>query len=217
MQKADNYKDPSMRDFFRMENEKKLTRYRQLNQLAKKGQIVFAGSSLMEQFPVNELIMDTEIQKIIYNRGMSAYTTAQYLDVLDVCVLDLEPSKLFINIGSNDLTLPDRPMEILEKNYREILKRIKDRLPTCQIVILAYYPVRKVLDFPGTRPRTMEDVAAGNAVAAKLAEEFGCTFLNVNHILTDEEGYLRAEYSSDGMHMWPKAYAMILKELEPHL
>lgn len=33
-----------------MDKQNKITRYRQLNQTARKGQIVFAGSSLMEMF-----------------------------------------------------------------------------------------------------------------------------------------------------------------------
>ena len=35
-----------------MDKQDKITRYRQLNQTAQKGQIVFAGSSLMEMFPI---------------------------------------------------------------------------------------------------------------------------------------------------------------------
>lgn len=39
------------------ESEQKVRSFRQLNRVAKKGETVFAGSSLMEQFPVNELMM----------------------------------------------------------------------------------------------------------------------------------------------------------------
>ena len=38
------------------QDREKLESYRQLNRLAKKGQAVFTGSSLMEQFPLNEML-----------------------------------------------------------------------------------------------------------------------------------------------------------------
>jgi len=38
------------------EKEDKVERYRRLNRFVRKGQIVFAGSSLMEQFPIYELL-----------------------------------------------------------------------------------------------------------------------------------------------------------------
>ena len=36
----------------------KLERYRRLNQFAQLGKVLFVGSSLMEQFPINELLLD---------------------------------------------------------------------------------------------------------------------------------------------------------------
>jgi len=80
-----------MKEFFAKMDRDKLRKYRELNAVAPKGQTVCAGSSLMENFPVNELLMNLGSTKKIYNRGMSAFTIAQYDEVLDI-VLDLEPS-----------------------------------------------------------------------------------------------------------------------------
>lgn len=59
---------------FFQENQKrekadKITRYHHLNRYVKKGQIVFAGSSLMEQFPIYEFLLDDQLPLTIYNRG----------------------------------------------------------------------------------------------------------------------------------------------------
>ena len=43
---------------FGREKEKKLNQYRQLNAFVKKGQTLFTGSSLMEQFPIAEYCMN---------------------------------------------------------------------------------------------------------------------------------------------------------------
>ena len=212
---------PEIPDHIRRENEKKALRYRMLNQAAQKGQIVFTGSSLMEQFPIGELLMSLGIWKVVYNRSFSGYITTELMEVLDDCVLGLEPSKLFINIGTNDLDLIDNPIERLEIHYREILQRIQYRLPECETFMLEYYPVCRdtgsIKVPPGKRIRTKEAVEQGNRVVRKLAREFGCQNINVNHVLQDEEGYLRPELASDYIHMWPTAYMLILEELKHYL
>ena len=54
-------------------NEYMVEKYRQLNESAKKGQILFVGSSLMEHFPINEILMSRGLSTVIYNRGISGY------------------------------------------------------------------------------------------------------------------------------------------------
>ena len=44
-----------IKGFFQKDKDDKVKRYRHLNKYAKKGQILFTGSSLMEQFPINEI------------------------------------------------------------------------------------------------------------------------------------------------------------------
>ena len=49
----------------------KLVRYDYLNRTVVPGQILFAGSSLMEQFPVHEFQLGAGLSSLIYNRGIS--------------------------------------------------------------------------------------------------------------------------------------------------
>ena len=56
--------------FMKKEQMEKIGKYCILNEAAKKGEILFTGSSLMEQFPINELLMNEGMEQIIYNRGV---------------------------------------------------------------------------------------------------------------------------------------------------
>ena len=51
-----------------MAKQDKIIRYRQLNQTAQKGQIVFAGSSLMEMFPIEQFVAEDNLPVVVYNR-----------------------------------------------------------------------------------------------------------------------------------------------------
>ena len=95
------------------EQQEKLERYRILNQNVKKGEILFTGSSLMEQFPINELLMTQGMSQVIYNRGIGGFTTQDMLLCMEEMVFGTEPSRIFINIGTNDIGSPDYKLETL--------------------------------------------------------------------------------------------------------
>ncbi|MEK3901882.1 GDSL-type esterase/lipase family protein [Paenibacillus sp. FSL R7-0179] len=210
------------------EKEEKVKKYSILNTLALQGQTVLAGSSLMEFFPVNELQQRLEKRTVIYNRGIAGYVTRELLEALEVCVLELAPSRLFINIGTNDISSADgeyEPQKLLA-NYNEILTRIGERLPECKVYVMAYYPVNAKAEFPGMdeelranyfRTRTNAALLEANRAVEELAVKHGYEFINVNEGLTDAEGNLKAEYTMDGVHMYANGYAVVLNNLKGYL
>lgn len=222
----------SMRQFGEMmqkqskaEQQKKVKNYARLNRYAKKGGVLFTGSSLMEQFPVCEFSMDDGIDKIIYNRGIGGFTTDDFLEHIDVQLLDLEPSKVFINIGTNDMSpqYGEKWMEHLLSNYRAILTQCKEKLPKTEVYMMAYYPVNASLpDAPFFASamlavRSNQNLALVNEKMEALAAEFGYHFINVNDGLTDGDGNLKAEYTIEGIHMYADAYRLVFENLKSYI
>ena len=80
----------------------RVMRFRYLNEFVKPGQILFAGSSLMEQFPIQEFVADFDLPLTIYNRGVGGFTTSEMIACMQDCVYALRPAYIFINIGTND-------------------------------------------------------------------------------------------------------------------
>lgn len=199
----------------------KVERYRRLNKFVKKGQILFVGSSLMEQFPVNELLMDLNLPLTVYNRGIGGFTTRELREVLDVCVWELEPRHIFINIGTNDLNAPDYELSGLLERYEDILRAIREHLPETGLTLLAYYPVNPEAADPGMaqalRQRSNARIAQANRGVKELAEKLGASFLDVNGGITDSAGNMKAEYTVEGMHMYGDGYMQVLKALLPTL
>ena len=84
-----------MQERSRQEKQDKVKRFRYLNRYVQKGKIVFAGSSLMEQFPLYEFLQDEGLPCTAYNRGVGGFTTEEFAQALEECVLALEPAHLF--------------------------------------------------------------------------------------------------------------------------
>ena len=138
------------------DQQDKLERFRILNQNAKKGEILFTGSSLMEQFPVNELLMTRGMRQVVYNRGIGGFTTEDMLRNMEEMVFAVKPRKIFINIGTNDIGSQGYRLEKLMENYGKIITQIRERLPEAEIYMMAYYPVNETDKLPeGEWAKTM--------------------------------------------------------------
>lgn len=222
--------DPEAAKFFQAQaqsaKENLWRSYTDLNKIAQKGQILFTGSSLMEQFPINEIAMSMGITKVLYNRGIGGTTTDEFLEHIHTVLLDLEPSKVFINIGTNDIAprADGTPwQEHLLGNYARILQILKEKLPQTQVYMMAYYPINPDLpDAPewtkfAFQTRTNAALCDTNAKLAVLAERYGCHFIDCNDGIKDQQGRQKAEFSKEGMHMYPAAYVEVFKALRPYL
>ncbi len=196
-----------------------LARYRDLNLSAPRGGIVFAGSSLMEQFPIECFAREDGIS--VLNRGISGYVTKELLENLDICILDLAPSRLFINIGTNDLSQMECSPELLMERYAEILRRIRDALPKAEIFVMAYYPVNPDVASGGMREvlrvRSNDKISCANALLPALCTRFGARFIDVNAPLMDALGRLKAEYTTEGMHINEQGYRAVYPLLKQYL
>lgn len=210
------------KEAWRLEKEKMVEGFRAKNRLCEKGQVVFAGSSLMEMFPVEEWAGELgEDAPRLYNRGVGGYRTDDMLPIVDLCVTDLQPSKVFINIGTNDLSDPDLPMETMIQRYDEILTRIEAAVPGVRIYLMAYYPINyeaATEDMkPGLLIRTNEKIAAANGLVEKLAAKHGQRYIDVNDPLKDDMGRLKAEYTIEGMHIKPEGYRAIFPAIVKYI
>lgn len=206
------------------EQQEKLERYRILNQNVKKGEILFTGSSLMEQFPINELLMTKGMHQVVYNRGIGGFTTEDMLRNMEEMVFAVKPRKIFINIGTNDIGSQGYRLEKLMENYGKIITQIRERLPEAEIYMMAYYPVNETDKLPEGEwaktmflTRTNENISIANKAVEEMAGRMGCHFINVNQGLTDEAGKLKKEFTVEGIHMYANGYEVVLENMRPFL
>ena len=199
------------------DKEKKILRYREENKTAKYGQIVFTGSSLMEMFPINKLLEEHNDSIIVYNRGIGGFVSRELLEVIDVCAIDLKPSKIFINIGTNDLSDSRIPISELMENYDKIISKIEASLPETVIYLMAYYPVNYEAADENMKEclkiRNNEKIRTANAEVKKLAEKHSQRYIDINKNLMDEQGRLKAEYTIEGLHINEDGYRAVYNDI----
>lgn len=105
--------------------------FKGINELAMKGEIVIYGSTYMANFPFYELINKSKLENAVYNRSIEGMTIDEALELLQVCVLDLRPSKVFLHLGEEDFDQHDS----IEK-YQRLVGRVKEALPDAEIYLI---------------------------------------------------------------------------------
>ncbi len=199
-----------------MTKDERVAYYKELNQKVIPGQIVCAGSSLMEQFPVEKFIKEDQLDVTLYNRGIGGYITDELLEHIDTCILDLQPSRLFINIGTNDLSNPNVTIPQMIANYDRILSIVQEKLPQVEIYMMAYYPINYEAAAeemkPCLRVRTNERINEANEAVEVLAQKHHARYIDINTPLKDAQGSLKAEYTIEGMHITEEGYRSIFPE-----
>ena len=185
--------------------------------MAVKGQILFVGSSLMEMFPIEDFMKERKKNIVVYNRGVGGYKTEDLLNAMDVCIYELEPKRIFINIGTNDLSDPDISIEEMINNYDRIINEIEERLPGVMLYLMAYYPINYEAAAENMKVclkiRTNAKIDKANEEVEKLATKHGAKYIDVNDKLKDSAGNLKAEYTIEGMHIKEEGYRAILEDV----
>lgn len=210
-------------EFMRKEQQKKLENFRELNKTAQKGHILFTGSSLMEMFPVTDFLPEDGSEQIIYNRGIGGFVTDDMLRNMNEQIFDLEPSAIFINIGTNDISDSSKSFyEVLSHmlgNYEKILQQIKERLPDTKVFVMAFYPVctKGRENEPVFINRNNKNLLTANEAVWKLSEKMGYCYIDVNNGLTDGNGMLKENITIDGIHMHPDGYRIVWNNLKSYL
>ena len=201
-----------------------LTKYDTANLSVKKGQTLFVGSSLMEIFPIEKWEEEgkVEFSHYIYNRAVRATTTAFLLEHIDSQIFNLEPSKIFINIGTNDIGF-EVPEDEFLTNYDKIMSEIADKLPDTEVYVMRYYPINTVDFGHDTDERTLFETRSNEKFQTasdkidKIAQKHNFHFIDVNAGLSDENGNLKKELTIDGAHLNPAGYEIVLENLKKYL
>lgn len=198
------------------EQAKMQEKYRELNQVSvKEPDIIFIGDSIVEYYPLQELL---QTNKVLINRGIRGYKTDLLLDNLDAHLFGSALDKVFILIGTNDIGKEIPQSETLE-NLEGVIQKISREYPLAQIQLLSVLPVNEGEEYKGTvYLRTNEKIQELNRAYQGLASIYtNVQFIDLYETLLDETGQLDQEFTTDGLHLTIAGYALLSSELDKYL
>lgn len=104
---------------------------KKFNDLALPGEIVIFGSTYMSEFPIYELTNKCKLENAVYNRSVKGLTVTEAIEILDDCVVDIHPNKVFIALGEEDESNPNAVSE-----YADLISTIRQKLPKTTVYLI---------------------------------------------------------------------------------
>lgn len=195
--------------------DNKCQSYATQNVNSAKGQIVFVGDSITDLYILDDHYADLPIA--CYNRGIGGDTTSGVLRRLKVSIFDIEPSKVVLLIGTNDINGGCGEEEILER-YEQIIDEIYAALPEVDLYCVSIIPQNDDIEEYShiILSETTAKILSINPKIRSLAEEKGATFVDLFPLLADENNHLIKEYSDDGLHLNEKGFEVWTSLMKPY-
>ena len=163
--------------------------------------IIFLGNSITANTDWTELLGIRNLK----NRGISGDITFGVLDRLDE-VIEGKPSKVFILIGINDISrnIPD---ELILRNYKTMISRIKAGSPSTQIYFQTMLPTNNTFDKFKNHYNKEEHIIGLNRALKELATKENITLIDLYAEFLDSDKRLDKRYTIDGLHLSVMGYA----------
>ena len=142
------------------------------------------------------------IFKLLEDKGVTYQKTGEKVDLKEI-LQEKRYGKIYIMLGMNELGYGDTPMYL--KQYLKVIKQIKEWQPGVIIYVMANLHVSQEKNNMETEFNNI-NINDKNAASARLANGRDVFYLDCNPLFTDEEGYLQAELTFDGVHLYAQHY-----------
>jgi lysophospholipase L1-like esterase len=161
---------------------------------------VFVGDSLFQWLPMEYLPDD----RLWLNQSVSGETTAHIVERLTYFEY-VRPDAIYIMAGVNDLKNGIAP-DILVSYMELIVQRLKVQHPQSRIVVLSILP---------TRLSTISNdlIQQVNQQIAFAIRQRGAEFVDLQPSFLDDQGQLRLDLTTDGIHLSPQGYSFLTQHL----
>ncbi len=129
------------------------------------------------------------------------------------------PSHMVLSFGLNGIVGFAENLNSYLGNYRKLIEKIQETSPETRITVQSVYPVAQENDQSNWRfslsPKEINRrILLLNGALSELCETLeGVCYVDTASALTDSSGYLKTEFTTDGIHLTERAYDEILRVL----
>lgn len=163
--------------------------------------MVVIGDSITEGFSFNKILPE---EIVMAGAGATVgYIHEEYMEKL----IDKNPNKIFIMLGSDDLLMPvDEPKKMFIDGYRILIEDIKKELPESKVYVQS---ITRVTDKALEAEPRYGNIDEYNQALIQLAEEVQVKYLDIDTLLSDNQNL----YAEDGIHLKKEFYNIWLDRL----
>jgi len=164
-------------------------------------EIIFLGNSITEYCDWYELFGKSNIK----NRGIRGDIINGVTDRLDE-VVESNPKKIFLMIGTNDLG-EKRSVDDILFDYEKLVNLILHKTPDTELYLQSILPTK---DNPNQKNCDIIEINKG---IVQIANTYSLTYVNLFDLLKTDNNELNMKFSYDGLHINGEGYLIWKNEI----
>lgn len=142
------------------------------------------------------------IFKLLEDAGVTYQKTGQKVDLKEM-LQEKHYGKVYIMLGMNELGYGDTNRYM--KQYLKVVRQIREWQPDAIIFIMANLHVSQEKNNMESEFNNV-NINDKNVASARLANGRDIFYLDCNPLFTDDDGYLQADLTFDGVHLYAQHY-----------
>lgn len=175
---------------------------------------IMIGNSMVEGF-----FMWAGMEKnlaFVYGTGA---TVANAVGGMDLAKITLNASDYYTDIylmfGLNEI---GTDVNSFVQNYKRLVDFIREHQTKANIYIISVTPVTRQVDEDPNEVQNMDRIRLFNAALQEFCVDQGCWYLDIYHLLLDDNGYLSGDYAyiGDGKHFEKSGYVAWANYMKTH-
>ena len=192
---------------YALENQKLLKLHNKGNR------IVLIGDSITEFWERYDSIFFSQNNYI--NRGISSQTTSQILERVQNDVIDLQPKRVIILVGINDIAENNGPISLEETFQNIVLMVNKANENNVEAILCSVLPTNSFYWNPKVQP--IDKIMQLNQMIKAYSLINQIKYVDYYTEMIDENLGLDTKYSDDGVHPNLDGYLKMKTLLETHI
>lgn len=178
--------------------------------------VLFFGDSITDYWDLDRYFDEHHI-----NKGISGNVTDDLLNRIEQDVIDYQPKKIFILIGTNDLAR-GKDSEYIVKQIEKIVNKIEQESKNTEIYIESILPINddeeeEKINIEAVGNRKNSDIQKANRLIKELCEKRNITYIDTYSEFTNEDGKLKLNYTKEGLHLSDEGYEVLANILKKYL
>lgn len=167
---------------------------------------VFIGDSITEGLAEYDILNE---ENVCAKLGLSL----DDVDAQTTKAVSLKPEKVFLLLGSNDIEYEQETPKAFADKYKQVINRIKLRLPEAKLYIQSILPV---LSQAAKQDKLVNNTRIDefNAAVKQMAEQEKLEYINIASVLNESNKNL---YEQDGEHFKIQFYPLWLNYVEANI
>jgi len=166
-----------------------------------KTDIVFLGTSLTQGFPLQEMFKDCRL----VNRGIGGNTIIDISNRLDE-VTDGHPAKLFLEMGTNDIS-NKVPIALMLIDFKKIIDTVKIKTPSTKIYVQSVLPFGK---------NNIKEIELYNHSIENYCSKNHISYINTFPLFLQKNS-INPNLTTDGTHLNGKGYFIWAEKIRNYI